>query len=128
MIAQAKRVENMPKTPLRVAAAAGDAAAVAKLLKEGAAKDIETGDGEGLSPLLAACRAGHPKVVATLLKQGASASAVDNEKWNCVFWACEKGHQKVLAELKRLLPKDTFSSLMNAVDVRGLTPLHVCAW
>lgn len=128
MIAEAKRIESVQQTPLRKAAGTGDVALVAQLLKDGAIKDIETADGEGLSPLLAACRGGHAQIATTLLRKGASAEAVDKENWNCIFWACEKGHKQVIEELRKVLPKQTFSDLLNAEDVRGLTPLHVCAW
>ncbi len=137
------------RTPLHVAARAGDAAAVQQLLDQGAnidAVDIRgypaltlavAGRHPGVvrallarganaspateSPLIAAAQVGDVDVVELLLDHGAPIEACDHLGRGSLYWAAYLGHRAVV---ELLLDR---GADLHARDQRGDTPLHGAA-
>lgn len=137
------------KTPLLIAARAGDVAAVEALLDGGA--DLDAVDTRGYGALTLAIAGGHPAVVRALLARGASAAiatespliaaardgatdlvallldhgapieARDHLGRGPLYWAAYQGHR---ATVELLLDR---GADLHARDLRGDTALHGAA-
>eukprot|EP00929_Paragymnodinium_shiwhaense_P112394 TRINITY_DN80653_c0_g1_i1.p1 TRINITY_DN80653_c0_g1~~TRINITY_DN80653_c0_g1_i1.p1 ORF type:complete len:335 (+),score=80.44 TRINITY_DN80653_c0_g1_i1:68-1072(+) len=109
-------------TPLAVAAAAGDAEAVALLLERGADVTIPT-VGKSEIPFHFAVRYGHLLVVQQLLDRTKRAGLVDypnQEGFTAVQMACVNGHIDVLKFLLRSKADPSSRNMLRG----GVTPLH----
>jgi hypothetical protein len=84
-------------SPLVDAARAGDAAAVARLLKEG--RSPNEADGSAVTALMAAAASGTLEAVNALLGAGAVARASDPRGRTALHMACAKGHSQVAEAL-----------------------------
>ena len=80
---------------------------------------------KGVTCLMLACKYAHSDIVAMLLKEKATTSLIDSEDNNLLHYTCRsKGAEATLTILRDL---NVFSpQLINAVDSRGDTPLHLC--
>lgn len=72
------------------------------------------------TPLLAAVWNGHVEIVELLLSHGASPRVADKHNRTAVFLAAQRNHTSVL---ETILKRD--GSLLNDVDNKGRTPVHV---
>ena len=82
---------------LQRAAAAGDHAAVERLVSQGAA--LEGRDRHGRTALLAAAQHGQKRAVLALLAAGADLEATDENGYTPLIWAAQQGHTAVVAAL-----------------------------
>lgn len=117
----------------------------------GAAKDVNTPDGDGWTPLYvvedvsillsllehgadvnyentlgwtplhSAVTAGRSEVVYYLLEHGADVSAPSIQGWTALHEASEYGHRDIV---QMLLRKQPSTAMVHTVDVEGTTPLH----
>jgi len=111
--------DHSGRTPLHVAALAGQAHCVSFLLREGAR--IDHCDKNDNSPLHCAALAGGVKCVVVLLRKGARVNALAKDKSTPLHYAVGKGHLKCAEELIRA------GADVNARDEHIQTPLHVAA-
>ncbi|KAL7786114.1 hypothetical protein V8C43DRAFT_324923 [Trichoderma afarasin] len=72
----------------------GDAAAVKRLLEQGA--DIEKTNVDGLTPLWCAVQLGKCDVIQVLLDKKADSESLNTHGQNVLGWALENGHQKIV--------------------------------
>lgn len=86
--------ETMGQTPLHIAAANGDAAAVRKILAGGGA--IDARDGSGATALLAATHANRIEAAKALIDAGADVNAKDNIEDSPYLYAGARGHLEIL--------------------------------
>ena len=86
------RCDRSGRTPLALAAAKGNAAAVRALLQAGACADQQ-------DALLAAAFNGHAAVVQLLLEHGAPVNAQDADGWSACILAAGRGHAAVVCLL-----------------------------
>ncbi|APR98869.1 ankyrin repeat domain-containing protein [Wolbachia endosymbiont of Folsomia candida] len=108
-------VGNHKKTPLHLAAEAGNADIVKLLLPK--QLDVNVVDENGLTPLHCAAKSGNERVIKLLLEKGADLNVADDYKRTPLHWAVKNGHAKAV---ELLLDK----SDVNAVDCYKRTPLH----
>ncbi|MDF9428284.1 ankyrin repeat domain-containing protein [Cupriavidus gilardii] len=79
---------------LQAAAAKGDAATVALLLKQGA--NVESRDDSGATPLLIATRHNHIEAARLLIDAGADVNARDRIQDSAYLYAGARGHNEIL--------------------------------
>lgn len=77
---------------------------------------------EGLCPLHLACRSGYVRCVQLLIDQRVDVSCMTTRGQTGLYLACQGGHPEVAQLLLASAP-----SLVDAADLEGNTPLHVCA-
>jgi len=106
-----------PAMPLHLAADAGDAAEVERLLAEGMEPDLL--NPSGVTPLRIATMQGHTEVAKLLLAKGADPDGRDAEGRSHLHWASHNGRQAVAALLLAA------GAGVNAQNNTGATPLHV---
>ena len=97
------------------AAAAGDAVAVERLLREGAS--VKTRNRFGATPLIQAARRGHTAAVRALLAAGAEVDQANLEQATPLLETARNGH----LETARVLIQN--GSEVNRVDLQLLSPL-----
>ena len=85
------------KTPVMIAAASGDAAAVAHLLDLGYSATASDKSGSGLTALEYAARNGNESIVKLLLANGADPGAVDSSGVAPLHKAVSFGHPRIVA-------------------------------
>eukprot|EP00667_Euglena_gracilis_P002651 EG_transcript_2655 len=105
--------------PLSLAAAAGDAAEVARLLRAGCR--VNERDPNAETSLWLACRHGHAAVVGQLLEAGAMVDAINLLGETPLFAACDHGHVEVV---QRLL---AHQATLDYPAHHGMTPLMAAA-
>lgn len=86
------RRDRSGRTPLALAAAKGNTAAVRALLQAGACADQQ-------EALLAAAFNGHAAVVQLLIEQGVAVDAQDADGWSACILAAGRGHATVVCLL-----------------------------
>lgn len=106
-------------TPLLLAVAARQTAAVELLLNAGAS--LKAQDAAGLTPLHVAVRAGDTALAALLLNRKANILARDHQGWTPLQWAIAADQ---LEAAKLLLDR---GAAVNVADGSGATPLHWAA-
>ena len=114
------------RTPLLLAAAAGDCTTCTLLIRRMAtydAKAINWPDASGLTPLHWACTQQKVEAVAMLLRHSASTSAQDDDERTPLHVAAFSGNARTVS---LLLPHVPHAGL-NAPSGDGLTPLHYAA-
>ena len=114
------------RTPLLLAAAAGDATLCTLLIRRMAALNAEAinaADVGGLAPLHWACTQQKVEAVAMLLRHSASTSAQDDDERTPLHVAAFSGNAR---SVSLLLPHVPHAGL-NAPSGDGLTPLHYAA-
>lgn len=120
-------------TPLVIATSAGRHQIVTLLLDRGA--DVNHVTSTGQSALFYAASKGHLKIAEALLASGANPLISDNYGATALHRAASVGHVTVVECLlasrepvgsdNTAASTDRLHSLVNAVDVRGNTPLHL---
>src|SRR5208283_1428267 len=109
------------ETPLRLAAAVGNAKAAEVLLASGAKADAK--DKYDRTPLMMAADSGHAGIVAMLIKHGADVNSADRHQETALMIASSWGYPKVVQTLARCgavcdLPnKDGWTALTFAKDL-----------
>lgn len=88
-----------PDAPLKLAARAGDAATVARLLAEGA--PVNQADEGGNTALISAAYHGRAEVVPLLLRAGADPLVKAASEYTALDYAMERGHRPVVVALCR---------------------------
>jgi len=84
--------------------------------------DVSATDFRGQTALCIACKNGHNGVVRALIQKGANVNRCDNDTKTPLYTAVEGGHEEeVVATLLGA------RAVLNAVDVMGRAPLHICA-
>jgi len=105
-------------TPMHLAAYAGLAWLLKKLLNSGHSSDIQSRDSQGNIPLLWAARNGHGLAVRLMLERGADVAAENYGGVTALYWAANNGHAIVV----ELLLKS--GANCRPKDKVGWTPLH----
>ncbi|KAL1518778.1 hypothetical protein AB1Y20_003062 [Prymnesium parvum] len=106
-----------PEEELLLAARAGEAETVARLLADGV--DPDCANHHNMTPLHEACRRGHAATARLLLAARAATETRDSTgEWTALHHAAAEGHE----ELARLLLRASAS--VDARDNVGDTPLH----
>ena len=114
------------RTPLLLAAAAGDATLCTLLIRRMAALNAEAinaADVGGLAPLHWACTQQRHEVVALLLRHGAATTTEDDDGRRPLHVAAFSGNARCLSAVLRYVAADG----VNAPSGDGLTPLHYAA-
>ena len=119
-LAIAANEANAVATPLFEAVAAGERAAVALLLSQGA--DPNASSGERGPPLLHAAAWGEDTILAMLVTHGADVRATDTWGYTALHYACEVGHVVCV----RTLMEHGGEALLNTRTREGRTPLQLC--
>jgi len=114
---------NREGSALHLAAAAGHAKVVERLLAQSSAELVASTDVVGYTALHLAAKGGHTRVVQLLLERASSAliSAVDSCGWTALHVAVDKGHSDIV---EQLLSKSS-PEMILAADFGGSTVLHV---
>ena len=107
-------------TPLFEAVAAGEKAAVALLLSQGA--DPNAGSGERGPPILHAAAWGECTILTLLVSHGADVRATDTWGYNALHYACEAGH----ATCVRTLMEHGGEGLLETRTRESKTPAMLC--
>ena len=92
--ARSVSAESAGQYPLHAAAARDDAAAIDRLLSEGAGLDGR--DGSGSTPLLVATRANRVRAARALIDAGADVNAKDRIQDSAYLYAGARGHLEIL--------------------------------
>jgi ankyrin repeat protein len=124
--------DSRGRTPLHVGARKGRLPAVGQLLdamvisKKGdrasLLKHINTSDAQRMTPLLAACKQPQGALPIRLLDSGAQPDARDKHSNTALHIAAAHSHEQVLSHL---LQRPAVRALLNTVNSKGQTPLHV---
>lgn len=93
-----ERVDEEGLSPLMLAAQAGDAESVARLLRLRPGWQEEA-EHNGRTALMLAAAAGHAAVVELLLRAGAAVTPTDRDGWTALMLACEGGHESAACVL-----------------------------
>ncbi|XP_011299630.1 ankyrin repeat domain-containing protein 6 isoform X2 [Fopius arisanus] len=110
------------RTPLFIAAAAGQNATCELLLLQGL--DINAADSSGVTPLQKAAAEGHSEVVELLLKHGADISCQDNIHGDSALHESSwRGYSRTVAVLAKGL--GTQRVPLHARNLAGFAPLHL---
>lgn len=102
------------------AAARGDAARLAALIKKGIDPNLRDTAGDGDTLLIKAAASGSLDAVNSLLGSGADASAENGYGWTALMWAEDRGHSDIVKVLKKAtvahMTRDAKSGYEKLVD------------
>ena len=121
------RRDRCGRTPLMLAAASGDAAALSALLETGSCA-ADARDGHGATAMHSAAFNGHTAAVHVLIRHGAAVDVRDADGWTPTVLAAGRGHVEVV----RLLAAAGGCSMVQLAAAAGLDlrwgPQLACMW